>query len=346
MIAGLREFRQRPLLDPGEVRHAVVFRALHLGDFLCSVPALRALDGRYPGAEITLIGLPWLRSIISRFRYVDRFLDFPGYWGLEGVPWDSDRTRAFINESVSYEYDLAIQMHGDGRISNGFVAQLGARNAVGYSRQGFSSRGLALELQYDEQEHEIWRCLRLVQALDADVDPVLEFPLVPQDLREVELLLAASGVDRARPFLVVHPGASSPDKRWPAERFALAADKLAHVLDAEVLITGTSYESPVAEEMAAHMKRRPAVLAGRTSIGALAALIARSSLVLTNDSGPSHLAVATGTPSVVIFGPTDPTRWAPLDRQTHGVVCAEREAPISSVSAQRVIEKSLEILGR
>src|ERR1044071_79749 len=116
------------------VRKIAVFRALFLGDLLCAVPAFRALGQRYPQAEITLIGLPWAAEFVQRVPYIDRFVAFPGYDGIQEVAYSPSQTAAFLRSFQADGYDIALQMHGDGHVSNGFVAALGARLALGYRR--------------------------------------------------------------------------------------------------------------------------------------------------------------------------------------------------------------------
>src|SRR5215208_3426584 len=103
-------------------RRIAVFRALFLGDLLCAVPALNALDRRFPNAEITLIGLPWARQLSARLPAVDRFVEFAGYPRLPEVPPDEQRTAAFLEAMRGERYDLAIQIHGSGEVSNELTA--------------------------------------------------------------------------------------------------------------------------------------------------------------------------------------------------------------------------------
>ena len=336
-----------PCLGVAGVERIAVMRALHLGDLLCSVPALRALKGRFPGAEITLIGLPWARAVIHRYPYVDRFLEFPGYEGLEGVPWEPGRTEAFLEDARAYGYDLAIQLHGDGRVSNGFVARLGARVSLGYRPSGGNHvRQLDLELVWADGEQEIARWMRLVETLGADGGPDLEFPLTSEDRVEMERVAEEEGIDLERPVVGIHPGGKEPAKRWPEESFAEVADHLADRLGAQVVISGTAEEMPVAQRVASAMRHRPFLLAGKTSLGALGALMARMALVVTNDTGPSHLAAAVGVPSVILFGPTDPARWAPPDRRTHRALWSGRGNPISCIPTELVLAESLRLVER
>lgn len=336
-----------PYLRMAGVERIAVLRALHLGDFLCSVPALRALKERFPGAEITLIGLRWARAVIHRYPYVDRFLEFPGYEGLEGIPWEPGRTEAFLENARAHRYDLAIQLHGDGRVSNGFVARLGARASLGYSPDGGNPvRQLDLELAWVDGEHEIARWVRLIEILGAEGRPDLEFPLTLEDRVEMERVARGEGIDLVKPMVGIHPGAKQPAKRWPEESFARVADHLAARLGAQVVISGTEEEIPVARRVASSMRYRPFLLAGKTSLGALAALMARMALVVTNDTGPSHLAAAVGAPSVVLFGPTDPARWAPPDGRIHRALWSGQGNPISCIPTELVLAESLRLVER
>lgn len=303
------------------IRRVAVFRALYLGDLLLAIPALRSLRAAFREAEITLIGLPWAREFVRRFRYVDRFLEFPGFAGIPETSFDEARTSTFLDTARGYGYDLAIQMHGNGQISNRFVAELGAKCSVGFSLDGASNGLLSLSLPYVEQEHEISKCLRLVQLIGAPGgDSRLEFPLNEADERELRDLSATHRLDFGERWVGLHVGAKHPAKLWPVEAWAAVAQVLAETPGVRVILTGSKAEQDLAVEVAYRASWRVANLAGQTSLGGLGALIARMGLLVTGDSGPAHLANAVGTKSVVIFGPTDPGRWGPLDRQRHRVV--------------------------
>ncbi|GAC1425291.1 MAG: hypothetical protein NVS4B1_18300 [Ktedonobacteraceae bacterium] len=147
------------------MKRVAVFRALQLGDLLVAVPAFRALRGRFPDAEITLIGLPWAATFVQRFNgYIDRFVEFVGYPGIDELPFDIQRTERFLTEQRTYCYDLALQMHGSGRNSNPFVLALGASTTIGYYEK--MPAGLTIEAAYPDGQHEIYRNLNLVALLD------------------------------------------------------------------------------------------------------------------------------------------------------------------------------------
>lgn len=303
------------------IRRIAVLRALFLGDLLCSVPALRALRRRFPDAEIDLIGLPWADSLVHRLPYLNQLLPFPGYPGMLEVPYDKARTAAFV-EQHSRAYDLLVQMHGDGRSSNGFVAALKPRYSLGY-RRGDDSR-LGYSAPYPHDEHEIRRWLDLVGLLGAAVDDtMLEFPIASHERRAAAALLGTLPPYRG-PLVGIHAGANDPARRWPAERFAELAACLAQTHNATIVLSGSEHERELTGRIAAHISGTVLDLAGRTELGVLAALIERLDLLISNDTGAAHLATATGTPSVVLFGPGRVSEWGPLDRARHQVIDAKQ----------------------
>ncbi len=333
-----------------------VFRALQLGDMLCSVPALRALRAHAPRARITLIGLPWAAAFAERFpHYIDEFIPFPGAPGFPEQTPDLNALPGFLAETRKRRFDLAIQLHGSGELSNLIVLAVGARNYGGFVRAGVVPPAPGF-LPWPEDDPEIWRYLKLMQFLG--VPPrgcTLEFPLAGRDWEEYAALARAHDLHPGQ-YVCVHPGARLLTRRWPPERFAAVADELADAVP-RIVITGSADEQALAARVQDAM-RRPAVnLAGRTRLGSLAALIAGSRLLLCNDTGVSHVAAALGTPSVVISSGTDVRRWAPLDAQRHRFIyhwvpcrpCAHFECPVGhpcalGVPVERVAHESRALL--
>jgi ADP-heptose:LPS heptosyltransferase len=330
-----------PALHAG-VRRVAVFRALQLGDVLCAVPALRALRRANPDAEITLIGLPWAQTLCRRLgRYVDGFMAFPGYPGLPERPPQLGELPGFLAAVQARRFDLAIQLHGAGTITNPLVAAFAAARHAGFYRPGEYCPDPATFLPYPEGGHEVWRLLRLMAFLQIPTDGEhLEFPLLPAD-REVLAEIAELAALRPGAYACVHPGARWRGKCWPAERFAAVADFLAEA-GLPVVLTGAAAETDLTEAVRRAM-RRPALDAARHDLplGALAALVADARLLVSNDTGVAHLATALGTPSVVIFSASDPVRWAPLDARRHAAL----HGP-AGVSAQEAVAAAGRLLGR
>ena len=389
---------------PCNIRRIAVFRALQLGDLIQAVPALRALRGGFPNAEITLIGLPWARSFVQRFsRYLDRFVEFAGFPGIAECEGNPGRTARFLEEQHSYGYDLAIQMHGSGRTSNYVVCGLGAKMTAGYfegdeeaERHIFAKErvpqgrpqgapphinlapaptmngllqkkdahpdeegGLTFAVPYPDDQPEVYRNIGLAKLLGCPADDLtLEFPLYESDYVEAAALLPPlQGVKRLR--IGIHAGARMPARRWPTSYFASLADELVHLWDAQVILTGSTDELSTVHSVEEQMTVQSINLAGKTSLGGLAAIIDQLDLFISNDTGPAHIACALGVPSVIIFGPADYRRWAPLNQSLHRVVrhpvacspCSFWECPIDhrclqKVSPENVIREAGDLLAK
>lgn len=300
------------------VQKIAVFRALFLGDLLCAVPAFRALRRCYPQAEITLIGLPWAAEFVERVPYIDRLVAFPGYDGIHEVAYQPGQSEAFLRSFQAAAYDLALQMHGDGHVSNGFVGALRARLSLGY-RRGADDR-LGFSLPYEQRQHEVLRWLRLVAVLGAPTDDRrIELLTTEVDERQASRLLADMS---GGPLVALHVGAKDQARRWSPERFAAVGDALVERFGARIVLTGSGGEREITAAVQRAMRYPALDLAGATDLGTFAAVLRCMDLLLSNDTGASHVAAATGTHSVVLFGPSRPEQWAPLDCERHRVIDA------------------------
>lgn len=338
-------------------QRVAVFRALALGDMLCAVPSLRALRTALPKAHIVLVGLPWARDFVRRYgQYLDGFLEFPGYPGLEERIANIGQIPGFLHAAQQARFDLAIQMHGSGLLTNSLTALFGARHTAGFYLPGHWCPDPERFLAYPEQEPEVRRPIRLMEFLGIPAcGDDLEFSVRDEDY---ETLQAIPQARRLQPgtYVCIHPGASRAIRRWKTERFAAVADALAQN-GLKVVITGSLAEAELAEAVRRQMKMPAVSLAGRTSLGALAALLSAARLVVCNDTGVSHLAAALRVPSVITLLSSDPLRWAPLDAHRHRVVahpvdcrpCRHEVCPIGfpcceGITVDSVTQRALELL--
>jgi ADP-heptose:LPS heptosyltransferase len=301
----------------------VVLRALPgLGDVLCGVPALRALKRHRPDVQLTLIAHPTAEPHWRRFgRYLDEVVTFPGWPGLPGRRPHIARIPGFLAEMQARAFDLAIQLHGDDRTANQIVALFAARSSAGYYRSGEPCPDARTWLPWRDGASEVRRGLRLMAALGyPDDDEELEFPVLSPEVHNAAIVreaFPASGrTSGEAPLALIHPGAGTPSRRWPPDRFAKVADGLAE-MGFRIAITGNQHERHLAAAVKAGMDAPAADLTGRTSLDELAAILERSSLLVCNDTGVSHLAAALHVPSVVVFTDSEMARWAPLDRELH-----------------------------
>jgi ADP-heptose:LPS heptosyltransferase len=320
-------------------RSVVVFRALQVGDTLCAVPALRALRQRLPRARITLVGLPWARQLVERLsREIDEFIAFPGHPALPERACDPHAYRAFVHCVQARRFELALQLHGSGIISNGIITEFETRWQAGFCKlEADASRAW---FPYPDSGHEIRRLLALTTHLGAPpCGEGLSFLLNEED--EGELARAGLAGPLSGPaYACLHVGARDEKRRWPLERFAELADALA-ARGLRIVLTGSEHEHTLIQAVAGAMRAPAFDAAGAISLGAMAVLMRGARLLVSNDTGVSHLAVALGLPSVVIFRASDIRRWAPLDSRLHQAV----QDP-EGIRGQAVLARALQLMAR
>ncbi|MEU8296276.1 glycosyltransferase family 9 protein [Micromonospora sp. NPDC048909] len=288
-----------PVAEPvPDVARIAVLRANALGDFIFVLPTLDALRAAYPEAEIVLIAAPWHAKLWrDRPGPVDRVLVVPAADGIRRPEPDEPPAAMadFLAAARAERFDLALQVHGGGANSNPLIAAFGARVTAGLRAE--SAPPLDRWTRYVYYQHEVIRYLEVAALVGAPATTI-----VPT--------LAVTAADRAeaaevlgpvrQPRVALHPGATDTRRRWPAERFAEVAREL--VGDGyEVLVTGTPTEQEVVDRVvaAAGVPLRPQV--GTLSLGGLAGCFADCALVVSNDTGPLHLAAAVGARTVGVY---------------------------------------------
>jgi ADP-heptose:LPS heptosyltransferase len=275
-----------------------VLRALGLGDLLTAVPALRALRDAHPEATLLLACPQPLHELVRYWRLAEPVPARP----LEALP-ASARGAA-----------LAVNLHGRGPESTRLLLAARPTALIAFRHPAVSeTSGLPSWL---DGEHEVVRWCRLLSETGLPASPdrlALEPPPLPAELIQA---------DRAT---VIHPGAADEARRWPWRRWAAVARGETETGE-RVFVTGSSGERALCERIA-RAARIPSecVLAGRTSLLELAAVIGNAALLLSGDTGAAHLATAFGTPSVVLFGPVPPSEWGPPpERAQHRTLWARR----------------------
>jgi ADP-heptose:LPS heptosyltransferase len=264
----------------GERPVALALRSLGIGDLLTAVPALRGLRRALPGHRLVLSAPAALLPLVRLGALADELHDSRG---LDGWSWSRPAPA------------VAVNLHGRGPRSHRALRTAGSARLVAFASAGAGHRGPA----WEADEHEVARWCRLV---DATWGPVCD----PADL---DLEVPAAAVPAGA--VVVHPGAGSASRRWPLRRFAAVARALA-AGGHRVVVTGSPAERELGLRLAdAAGLDDAAVLAGRTDLLQLAAVVARARLVVGGDTGVTHLATAYRRPSVALFGPVSPALWGP-----------------------------------
>lgn len=308
-------------MDPDPVNKIAIFRALYLGDTLCIIPTVRAIRVAFPAAQICLVGLPWQKDMVNRFPdYFNRFISFPGWPGLPEQPVDVRRILAFLNEMQRENFDLIFQLQGNGSITNSMCMLWGGRRACGLRRPGDYAPDPGLFPVSEDGEHEVLRFLKVLDCLHIPRQGThLEFRILEEERARFAKVATLAGLDKG-PYICLHPGARDPRRRWPVENFAWLADVVAARGFTPVL-TGSGDEKDLLDELCEHVAAPVVNIVetfGHITAGELAAILQGSALLVSNDTGVSHLAVALQLPSVIVFSPySDIRRWRPLDEKRH-----------------------------
>jgi ADP-heptose:LPS heptosyltransferase len=318
-----------------DVRKIAVLRSNGIGDFIFALPALEALRQAYPEAEIVLLGLQWhfdfLRERPSPIDRVEVVPRTPGVGlNLDEEPDNPRVMKSFFERMSQEEFDLALQLHGGGRYSNPFIKSIRARVSVGSCTEDADLLDRWIAFSY--YHNEILRFIEIVGLVGAPlvtVEPHL-------NVTEADLEEAASFLPEKNSQLVIlNPGAGDPRRRWPIEKFAQVGNTLAWE-GADVIITGSDRETGLARDLASQMSVPVLDLSGKISLNGLAGLYSLASVVISNDSGPLHIARAVGAATVGIYWCGNMINAGPVTNMRHRTGISWRvECPVCGLKLTR-----------
>ena len=300
-----------------DVREIAVLRGGGLGDLMFAVPALEALHAAYPDARITLLGGPTAPALLrGRTDAVHAFEELPVVPGVRDGGGDGAPSVEDFEQRLRGRFDLAVQLHGGGRNSNPFLLRLGARHTVGTATE--DAEVLERWVRYVYYQHEVVRGLEVASL--AGAAPVTLDPRVHVRAEERQAVRDRLGVTGR--LLGVHPGATDPRRRWSPERFAAVVVARLEAGD-DVVLVGDASDVPAARAIVDAVPRelheRLHDLTDALPLTELPAVLAAADVVVGDDSGPRHLAVAVGTPTVGVFWFGNVVNAGPIDRGRHRV---------------------------
>jgi ADP-heptose:LPS heptosyltransferase len=303
-----------------DVQHLLVARLDNAGDVLMCRPALSSLRQALPAAQVCLWASPGGAEVAPLLPEVDETLVTRSLWqDLGRLPFDPQRERDLVQTLADGHFDAAIIFTSFAQSPHAaaYAAYLaGVPLRAGQSRE-FAGRVLTDAVPpLDDQAHQVDRNLHLVQALGFPaVAPTLGVAIPTGAHDSLGLLLHLHGINHGRPFVVLHPGASCPSRRYPLPRFADVGRSLVKATGWPVVITGAERDRALATALRDEIGSGAISLAGETSLAEFAALVSRATAVVTNNTLTMHLADAVGTPEVVLFAGTErEEQWQP--RQT------------------------------
>ena len=349
-----------PELKAENIKRVVVRGTNWVGDAVMTVPALRELRQLLPDAHLTLATRPWAKELFADAEFVDDLLISkkagPGSVIGQVVAWRKRR------------FDLAVIF------PNAFEAALIPALARVTNRVGYATDGRAILLtnslvlpEWRSSRHEVFYYLNIIAELERllygnqtvmEKQPDAFLKMSETRQTEGQALLRTLGIRNNRRVVALCPGSiNSRAKRWPAESYAMLADSLIEKLNAEVLLIGSPAEIDVSLGVSRRMRNRVGMLTGKTDMVQLAAVLSQVDLLITNDTGPAHVAAALGRPTLVIFGPTNPLTTRPFSSVAeivrHPPECAPcmlRDCPIdhrcmTAITPDEVLARAHVMLG-
>ncbi|MFV9503601.1 MAG: glycosyltransferase family 9 protein [Oscillochloridaceae bacterium umkhey_bin13] len=311
----------------------LVIKPDHLGDLLLATPALRHLRASQPSAKIVGMVGPWSQRIWQGNPDLDRLTTFP----FPGFARDGSRRRSLrpyfqLLQAAALlrpqRYAVALLLRDDHWWGTLMARLAGIPRRIGQAHPRCAPH-LTDALAYDPGDHVTRQALAVVaQVCEGGIpvarlgDPGLRFDPTLAEQRWAEDWCVAQ-LAQAERAVLLHPGTGGPSKHWPLPHWIAVAETLAAQPGLRLILTGGPDEVALAEQLAAQLSHPVLNLAGQTSLGQLTALQGRAALVLGVDSGPLHLALSQGTPTIHLFGPSDAQRFGPWgDPARHRVLRA------------------------
>ena len=329
-----------------------------MGDIVMALPALKLLREKYPNAHIDWLVRKEFAPLLESHPLIDGLIIFDRK--KIGSFWKSKESLkellAFIRKLREGNYDLTIDLQGLFRTGL-FSLITGSKQRIGMemAREGATLFYNTKIAKPSFSDHIVDYYLKLISHKDVKIDDV-QFPLniSGEDRAWVSEKLEALGVNLDN-YVVLIPSASNEKKCWAAENFAAVCEKIHDKFNLDIVAVGTGNEREIVDNIQKNVRFKIANLAGETTLPQLCALLSKARLAISNDTGPGHISYAAGTPTVFIFGQTNPKRLEPY-RHSDYTVCVDYEGrgseiesentayAIDNVSIESVLQKAQELL--
>lgn len=287
-----------------------------IGDVIFSTPFIRAVRNLYPDGYIVCLLHPRCREVLEANPRLDEII----IYDEEGVHRGLFGKIRLIMELRKKHFDVAFILHRS--FTKALIAFLsGIKERVGYPTK---NRAMLLTKIVEEPvdgKHKVEYFLNIARAAGArPKDVAYEFFVREEDRRSIRQFLSENGIAESDRVVVMCPGGNWDPKRWPKENFAKLGDMLSEKLGAKIVVSGAAKDMNLASAIKDMMKKKPVISCGRTTLKELGALLERADLVIANDTGPMHLAVAVRSKVIALFGPTSPEITGPYGSGNYRVI--------------------------
>lgn len=324
----------------GNYKNILLVRTDRMGDVVLTTPAIRALREFYPEAKISILVAPATRDLVVGNECLDEVLvdDRTGaHKGWSGF-------LQLIRLLRQKKFDLAVVLHTKRRTNLAcFLAGIPVRTGYKNNKFGFLLNRPVVDPRSTGEKHEAQYCLDVLKELGIDShDLRLDVPVTEEALRWSDRFKWKHHIAEQQRLIAIHCGASDPAKQWPEHRFAELIDALVDRYSARIVMVGAVDLCPTVDKINSLTKEMVIDLAGRTTIGQLAGLLTKCHLLVSNDSGPVHLAAGVGTPVISIFTRNqpgiNPERWRPLGEKSRIVSVSPAQSHGFSFQKARPLE--------
>ena len=303
-------------MEKEKIDRILIVNVNWIGDVLFSTPAIRALRKHYPSAHIACMVVPRCKDVLELNPHLDELIIYDEKGETKGLI----SKLKLISALKARRFDCVFLFHRS-LTRTLMVALSGIKERVGIDNP---KRGFLLSKRIKPQPsdiHKVEQFLNIVKVVTGEDDgKSMELFTGKEDEEFAVEFLTSNGIGAGGRFIILNPGGNWDPKRWPSENFTALGDKLYEKYKVPIIITGAEKDIELGKKIYGMMEHKPVISAGKTTLRQLAAIMKRASLVISNDSGPMHIAVSQGARTIAIFGPTDPKITGPYGDGKYTVI--------------------------
>ncbi|MEO5357366.1 MAG: glycosyltransferase family 9 protein [Nitrospirae bacterium YQR-1] len=306
LFTPFRLFNKPPAIEPLNIKSILIIRTAYIGDAIMTIPVIKPLKEHFPNAEISFLTSEGAAQALANNPHLDEILTYNPFW-FYNTP--KGKYLSFLKELRNRSFDLVIEARADIREILLIAAPARAKHKVSYDVGG-GGYLLTDVVPYKALKHKVEYHLDIVRHLGAAVNSV-DWAIYPseEEKKNVEKILRDDKIKS--PFVVVHPGARVPLKRWFTEEYAKLYDTLTDKLNIFPVIAASKDDARMVGEIISKMHHKVANLTGRLNLREFAWVLKQSEFFICNDSAPLHVASAMNVPTVAIFGPSKSVETGP-----------------------------------
>lgn len=283
---------------PGDIERILIIRHAPLGETVLTTPVIRALRQHFQGAYIAYMVAPTREDLVSANPHLNEVLIYQS-----SIP-------KLLSQLIRRKFQLAVILQPTFRlVLHTFLAGIPLR--IGFQTNTAGKRLLKHSVPNNTSQHETQRYLDVVRTIGIDVeDDEPEVFIDDVGRKWVDKYINCNNLDDDKPIIGLNPGAATSYRRWSADKFAILGNMLNDKYDCHIVITTGPREGELAHHISSKMKF-PSIIVDNVTPLQLAAIIQRCDLYISNDTGPMHLSTAVKTPTIALFGGSNPVQWGP-----------------------------------